>query len=195
MHVLNYVYLARYTGIMTMISRNKEKDIGLDFTFFLSVLKFESWLGILGFMVCSIFALWVFECMYRKSPGEGLLGSALALVGGAMIQRDCQPSLQSKLSRGAFLAISFGGFLIYSVYTATLTSMMVARPNSVSFTNFEEFLASGFSITVLGNSANFDFFKVIFSISFKFWSHFTLKKKEIRVKTILGKNMLYNTPY
>ena len=145
---------------MTMISRKeKKKNKCLDFTFFLDVLMLESWVGIFGFIASGVFVLWLFEKNSRGNA-EGLFGSALALVGVAMIQRDCETTLRSKSSKSAFLVISIGAFLIFSVYTATLTSIMVAKPNSASFKNFEEFLTTGSSITVLGNSANYDLFKV-----------------------------------
>ena len=120
---------------------------------FVNVFHLEFWIMLIAILFCIIM---VFKCMVGDVRYSYL--DAFWLVYSLVLQRDSHFTKKSLFARCTLLNASLLSFVIFSCYSAMLTSTMVLEPETIPLKTFEELLERGHQIVVLEGSSRHQLF-------------------------------------
>ena len=94
-----------------------------------------------------------------KDPERFGLSNALALVLIALFQRDYPIEKRACSTKVLFFTVCAFAYLVFSCYTAILTSTMISKPTEVMLSSLTELVDGGYSIVVWKNTATHALFR------------------------------------
>ena len=122
----------------------------------------RSWAALLIFHVAVAAAFCAVAARHRLHPFKDERFSflnGLALVGILLFQRDYFIFKDRASTKILFLTSCVFAYLVFSGYSAILTSTMISRPESIAVRNFDQALQEGLQIGTMADSAMHDVFR------------------------------------
>eukprot|EP00095_Tigriopus_kingsejongensis_P001288 maker-scaffold359_size197282-snap-gene-0.29 protein:Tk01288 transcript:maker-scaffold359_size197282-snap-gene-0.29-mRNA-1 annotation:"hypothetical protein" len=133
--------MTEYTGL-TGLRGEAMRQINL--WAFIDIITPESWVGF-GLVVLVIIVIEMFHLNFS-------LGTSLKVVFLLLLQKDPNEPADKHSSRMLLLTIGMFSFVVFSFYTALLTSTMTVKSDGHHITNFEDVPRLGYELLVMKSS-------------------------------------------